>query len=224
MFQDVNYPWSTCGRVETPFRWSSGVVVGPRHILTASHAITWNADGSAAGPITFSPAQYGSSRPFGWANATLIRLFLRAVSPIDSLEAMFDYVVLVLDWPIGNVTGWMGARGYTDFWDSQPYWSHVGFPSDRGGGLQPTFQTDIALDGLWFQDDAHEAMTHTADVVGGQSGGVPCIYSAEQQDANRSLVTDLIATFVRDGHAHESPFGAVGSLAATACTRDGSPG
>ncbi len=53
---------------------------------------------------------------------------------------------------------------------------------------------------------------------------VPCIYSAEQQDTNRSLVTDLIATFVRDGHAHESPFGAVGSLGATACTRDGCPG
>jgi hypothetical protein len=39
-FSDTAFPWCTSGRVETSAGgWASGVMVGPRHLLTCSHAI-----------------------------------------------------------------------------------------------------------------------------------------------------------------------------------------
>ena len=42
LFNDTAFPWCTAGRVETSAGgWASGVMVGPRHLLTCSHAIQW---------------------------------------------------------------------------------------------------------------------------------------------------------------------------------------
>ena len=38
-FSDTAFPWSTCGRVDTAAGWGSGVMIGPRHTMTASHVI-----------------------------------------------------------------------------------------------------------------------------------------------------------------------------------------
>jgi len=46
---DTSYPWGTNGRVTTGNGWGSGVLVGPRHLLTCSHVIVWNADVVADG-------------------------------------------------------------------------------------------------------------------------------------------------------------------------------
>jgi hypothetical protein len=77
----------------------------------------------------------------------------------------------VLNWNIGNLTGWMGARGYTDSWDGGNYWSHIGYPGDLTSGNRPTFEGGISLDGQFWQFDSHEAMAHRGDVWPGQSGG-----------------------------------------------------
>src|SRR3712207_9001675 len=50
-------PRSTLFPYTTLFRsngWGSGVLVGPRHLLTCSHVIVWNADGTA-GWVDFVP-------------------------------------------------------------------------------------------------------------------------------------------------------------------------
>jgi hypothetical protein len=44
-------------------------------------------------------------------------------------------------------------------------------PGDLTGGNRPTFQGGISLDGVWWEPDAHEAMSHLGDVWPGQSGG-----------------------------------------------------
>ena len=41
-YNDKRYPWGCVCRVLTPILTGSGVIVGPRHVLTASHLIDWN--------------------------------------------------------------------------------------------------------------------------------------------------------------------------------------
>ena len=41
-YYDTNYPWRCLVWIETPRGWSgSGVLIGPRHVLTASHCMDW---------------------------------------------------------------------------------------------------------------------------------------------------------------------------------------
>src|SRR4051812_20059299 len=71
VFNDTHYPWCTCGRVDSALGQGSGVMVGPRHLLTVSHVIQWNGDGTA-GWVRFSPSYFDGSKPFGdaWAVRT----------------------------------------------------------------------------------------------------------------------------------------------------------
>ncbi len=171
VFNDTSYPWSTCGRVDIPGGLASGVMVGPRHMLTVSHAIQWNSDGTA-GWVRFRPSFFDGSAPFGEAWGTRVYFKYKVTGPtIDWIEGMYDYVVVVLNWRIGNLTGWMGSRGYTDSWDGGLYWSHIGYPVDLTAGNRPIFQSSISLDGAWWQFDSHESMSHHGDVWPGQSGG-----------------------------------------------------
>jgi V8-like Glu-specific endopeptidase len=171
VFFDTTYPWSTCGRVDTPGGQSSGTMVGPRHLLTVSHAIQWLPN-NTAGSVRFRPMLFDTSAPFGEAWGTLIYSKMKVDGPtIGWIEGMYDYVVVVLDRRIGDLTGWMGTRGYTDGWDGGDYWAHVGYPGDLTAGVRPTFQGGISLDGVWYEFDSHEHMSHHADVWPGQSGG-----------------------------------------------------
>ena len=146
-------------------------MVGPRHLLTVSHMVQWLPN-NQAGWIRFRPSFFDGSAPFGdaWAQWTYYKYKVSGPT-IDVIEGMFDYVCVVLNWPIGNATGWIGSRGYTDAWDGGTYWSHIGYPGDLTGGNRPTFQNGIALDGAWWEFDSNEAMAHHADVWPGQSGG-----------------------------------------------------
>ncbi len=171
VISDTSYPWGACGRVDTPLGYGSGVMVGPRHLLTVSHLIQWNDDGST-GWVRFRPGYFAPSEPFGdaWGIQTYFKYKVNGPT-IDSTEGMFDYVVCVLDRNIGNSTGWMGTKGYTDSWDGGTYWSHVGYPSGLTAGNRPTFQGNISLDGGYWEEDSHESMFHQGDVETGQSGG-----------------------------------------------------
>jgi peptidoglycan hydrolase-like protein with peptidoglycan-binding domain/V8-like Glu-specific endopeptidase len=173
VFQDTSYPWCTTGRVDTPGNFCSGVMIGPRHMLTCSHGIKWNSDGSA-GSVKFTPAYFdGGVGPFG--DAMGIRIYnMKKVDGsdlIDRDEARSDYVVVVLNSRLGDVTGWMGSRTYSDSWDGDALWNHVGYPFDLNSGQRPTFQPSISLDGAFFDSDSRKRIFHKGDVFGGQSGG-----------------------------------------------------
>jgi len=171
VFHDTSFPWCCFGRVDSPNGFGSGVMIGPRHLLTVSHIVQWLPN-NQAGWIQFRPAFFDGSAPFGSAWATWTYYKDKVSGPtIDFIEGMYDYVCVVLNWPIGNITGWIGSRGYTDSWDGGAYWSHIGYPGDITGGNRPTFQSGISLDGAWWEFDSHEAMSHHADVWPGQSGG-----------------------------------------------------
>jgi V8-like Glu-specific endopeptidase len=170
VYSDTSYPWGTVGRVTTAGGVASGVMVGPRHLLTVSHTVVWNSDGST-GWLNFAPAYFDGSTPFGTANSIQVYFYRKVVGPdLDGDEQREDYVVAVLDQRIGDSSGWMGTRSYTDAWDGGSYWSHAGYPGDIAATQRPTYQGSIALDGS-ADEDSHERMAHFGDVWPGQSGG-----------------------------------------------------
>ena len=171
IFSDTSFPWRAMGRVDTAGGYASGVLVGPRHILTASHAVIWNADGTS-GWLRFTPSYFDGNEPFGHADAIHWYAYRKVTPPdIDPDEARFDYAVLVLNARLGDTVGFIGSRGYDDSWDGSPYWTHVGYPGDLAGGKRPCYQASIALDGSDTEPDTNEEITHKGDVWPGQSGG-----------------------------------------------------
>lgn len=170
-FQDTTYPWSTVGLVQTNRGSGSGVMIGPRHLLTVSHVIDWTAPaGFAADWVRFTPSFFDGNAPFGEAYGAHIYWYVQEDGDgfISGNEGNFDYAVVVLDRRLGETTGWMGARGYDDDWDNLDVWSHMGYPADLNSGQRPTWQGGFRVDG---SDAAAQAILHQADVFPGQSGG-----------------------------------------------------
>ncbi len=170
-FRDTAYPWSTVGLVQTNRGSGSGVMIGPRHLLTVSHVIDWSAPaGFAADWVRFTPSFFDGDAPFGEAYGEHIYWYVQEDGDgfISGNEGDFDYAVVVLDRRLGETTGWMGARGYDDDWDSLDAWSHMGYPADLNSGQRPTWQGGFRVNGT---DAAAQSILHRADVFPGQSGG-----------------------------------------------------
>jgi V8-like Glu-specific endopeptidase len=171
IFRDTAYPWSTIGLVQTNRGSASGTMIGPRHLLTVSHIIDWIAPaGYAADWVRFTPSYYDGTTPFGEAYGIHIYWYVKEDGDgfISSTEGKHDYVVVVLDRRLGESTGWMGARGYDDDWDSLAAWSHMGYPGDLNSGQRPSWQGGFTIDGT---DASAQEILHLADVFPGQSGG-----------------------------------------------------
>ena len=170
-FRDTAYPWSTIGLVETNRGSGSGVMIGPRHMLTVSHVIDWSAPpGFAADWVRFTPSYYDGGAPFGEAYGSHVYWYVQEDGDgfITGIEGDYDYAVVVLDRRLGETTGWMGARGYDDAWDGLAAWSHMGYPTDLNSGQRPTWQGGFTVDGT---DADAQSILHRADVFPGQSGG-----------------------------------------------------
>ena len=172
VYNSMAYPWGCVGRVETALGYGSGVMIGPRHVLTCCHIIDFKANGTI-GALKFSPMYYnGPNATFGSANGIKTYYKYKVQGPtIDSTEGQYDFAVVVLDSNIGTKTGWMGAKAYTDSWDGAASWTHAGYPMDLTGAQRPVYQNSIALDGDNVTTDTHEAIYHQADIWPGQSGG-----------------------------------------------------
>jgi V8-like Glu-specific endopeptidase len=146
-------------------------MIGPRHMLTVSHVIDWTAPpGFAADWVRFTPSYFDGNAPFGEAYGEHIYWYLQEDGDgfISGSEGDYDYVVVVLDRRLGETTGWMGARGYDDDWDTLDVWSHMGYPADLNSGQRPTWQGGFPVDGT---DAGAQSILHQADVFPGQSGG-----------------------------------------------------
>lgn len=172
---DTTYPWRTCGRVAVPGGWGSGVMVGRRHMMTASHVVPWLPNGGSDW-LTFTPMQYDTSTPFGSAHVTRIYQWQRVNGGdgIQSNEAAFDYVVCVLSATLGDSTGWMGSREYSSDWNGLVRWAHIGYPQDTGAGVRPVYTTNGVMDSTVAESSGGRnsfRVMHRNDLVPGQSGG-----------------------------------------------------
>ena len=173
-FSDTSFPWSTCGRVDTAGGWGSGVMVGPRHMMTASHVVPWGPNNTAGG-MKFTPLYFGGSAPFGVAQVTKIYWWKQnTAATLSDSDVAFDYVICILDQRMGNLTGWMGSRGYDSSWNGGNYWGHIGYPNDLAGGQQPAFiGYQSFIDTESESTGGHDSflIDHDIDVIPGQSGG-----------------------------------------------------
>jgi V8-like Glu-specific endopeptidase len=165
-YNDRSYPWGTICRVVTAAGTGSGVIVGPRHVLTASHVVDWSRNGAGTVEV---------HRAGGFVRATTaitrVWFFTKVTGTVDYFENDEDYAVLVTGQRIGDSFGWLGTRTYNSSWDGEPYWWNIGYPGDIGGGNTPTFQRNKELDEDAWDWGGGRSMTTNADTFFGNSGG-----------------------------------------------------
>lgn len=162
-YDDARYPWQCVCRVISR-GVGSGVLVGPRHVLTASHCIDWG------GKATVEVHRAGT-KMLGSAKGIAAWSYVELSSDPGISDLDEDYAVIVLDQRLGDLFGWFGARTYDSAWDDEPWWRNIGYPTDVASGLFPIYQRDKELDEDEVDYGSARAMTTSADVKKGQSGG-----------------------------------------------------
>lgn len=160
---DRRFPWAAVGRCRAPseFDCSTGVLVGPRHVLTVSHSVPWvdvSPDPALPDlrydahhkPLFFAAGyQHGQGpvTPFGDIPVvkvvTALPYLTSPWSPPGIVDAHtgkavnarpLDLAVLILAEPVGQAVGWFGFTGWNKDWNGKTMWSHVGYPKldDQG--------------------------------------------------------------------------------------------
>jgi V8-like Glu-specific endopeptidase len=170
VYNDLTYPWGCVCKVTTAAGAAgSGVLIGPRQVLTASHCVDWSTSnperidvhltGTTAAATAFDTAAYA---------------FTQITGPdvgVTNLDE--DYAVLIVNERLGDRFGFLGTKTYDSSWDGDNVWSTMGYPGDvplGAGGLHPTFQTGKNLDEDEWDLGSARAMTTSADQMPGQSG------------------------------------------------------
>jgi V8-like Glu-specific endopeptidase len=173
-FTDTTYPWRACGRVVTPAGHGSGAIVGPRHILTASHVIDWTVTNGTIGWLRFEP-DFNNGNVFQPSFAQITYSYEKISQVQGEYDVAEDYVVCVMDRRIGDELGWLGTKTYDDGWDGGAFWVHVGYPDDIGGAQEPVFEGGFSIANSWspgfFETGSGLDMETFTSLTHGDSGG-----------------------------------------------------
>jgi V8-like Glu-specific endopeptidase len=173
VFYPQDYPWRCTGRIFTYTSWptpnwswwGSGVLIGPRHVLTAGHVAPW---GSQTWAMLFVPAYWDGASVYGAGASSYVSDF-RGWNTGGSVAA-HDISVLRLYQPLGNQLGWMGSRTYDGAWEGGNYWTLTGYPGAIAGAQRPAYQSGVAvLDD--DEDSGAQEIEHHGDSSAGESGG-----------------------------------------------------
>lgn len=173
VFWPGSYPWRCVGRIFTWNNfsqpgwswWGSGVLVGPRHVLTAGHVAPW---GSNNWGMLFVPGYWDGASVNGPGASSWVSDY-RGWNTNDQVAA-HDMSVLRLYNPVGSWLGWMGTKVYNDSWEGGPYWTLAGYPGAVAGANRPSSQSWIPVLDDDEDGDAME-LEHHGDATAGDSGG-----------------------------------------------------
>jgi V8-like Glu-specific endopeptidase len=163
VYRDWSYPWGLVCKITTAGGTGSGVLIGPRHVLTASHVVDWNEQWA-----TVELQAFDKIFTTGSCVASLhafTKIGNTSASTIDE-----DYAVLTLFDRLGDQFGWMGCRTYDSAWDDETWWWTIGYPDEIGGGRQPVVESDFHLDEDEWDLGSGRTMECGADLTHGQSG------------------------------------------------------
>lgn len=189
-FYDRRTPWCAVGHIG----WGgTGVLVGPRHVLTASHVVAWSPKppggrfnyGYVPGSQAFKPGFYdapgatGPAAPFGaipidavvaampWPDTDPVYGITDAAGHPVAYARQLDVAVCILREPVGERAGWFGFSGWHRSWDGQARFNLIGYPvqvsGPGNGGIRPTIQT------LASGASVHAPDTQTFRIAGGQT-------------------------------------------------------
>lgn len=178
------FPWRTACKIYADFSSGpgsegSGVLVGPRHVLTAGHVVYDHEHGGWFTGITVVPALDDTYEPYGEAYATKAWSFTGWIQDADPDH---DMALIVLDSDIGNSTGWLGMSAASDATLQGSIVNSAGYPGDK----QAIYDADY----LWGANGTVTALSAntitysaTMDTYGGQSGsGVWQYFPASQEN------------------------------------------
>lgn len=164
VYQDTSYPWVCICRVTSGGKVGSGVLIGPRHVLTASHVIDWSAGWAVVEVHRFDAGFVGGSC------CSRLSAFTK-IGKVETSTVDEDYAVLTTFDRLGDQFGYMGARTYDSSWDDEPLWRTLGYPQDLSNGMRPVYERDFHLDEDELDLGEGRAMTCGADLMKGHSGG-----------------------------------------------------
>jgi V8-like Glu-specific endopeptidase len=164
-YNDLRHPWvCVCKITDAAGRKGSGVLVGPRHVLTASHCVEWSDR-----PELIEVHRVGNTSQ-ARAFDTHALAFTRISGDPTFGTVDEDYAVLITNERLGDRFSFLGVKTYDSAWDGDDVWTTIGYPSDLFGGVQPTFQRRKSMDEDEWDVGTGRAMTTAADLKKGQSG------------------------------------------------------
>lgn len=172
VFFDSSYPFSLVGKVRTAVGAGSGTVVGPRHILTASHCVNWTRDATGKiGWMSFTPSYYDGRGPWGEFQVSTTIAYQENGLRMTDEESAWDVAVCILSEPINTkVGGTAGTRVYDGSWNGIAMWQSIGYPRDLFNAQRPEYQSDCVISSN--QNFGNAALLgHFNDTFRGQSGG-----------------------------------------------------
>jgi V8-like Glu-specific endopeptidase len=121
IYNDTSYPWGCVCRISNANgRMGSGALIGPRHVLTASHVVAWDTDVAEKIELHFA----GNT-----ASATVFDTSAHCYTPISDVGYSTvdeDYALLVINERLGDRWGWLGAKTYDSGWDDLAVWNSMG--------------------------------------------------------------------------------------------------
>ncbi len=181
VFGPYQYPWHCIGKLRVTYTDAAGrgwinsgtaALVGRRTILTAQHIMPGRGLLQPSPPAAWSATFEAGKTNFDFVPVAPIAHVTQAAGywGAKSVVSSSDMMVMQLDTPLGDSLGFLPVRAYDDSWEDQPWWTHVGYPGDKGGDA-PYRQAEISVVDDEVGNFQSEELYSYGDSFGGDSGG-----------------------------------------------------